>query len=147
VSLGKPVRKRHLQGYLAHKKHPHLQDPAVALYLGTCGDPRGMGVSYERGTPVCHEKDEQHAERAFSMYRGTSLARKRTPLGPYSRPMPMSPRGLLGGWASSFGRGTPVCTAYPFEPGGCGQAPMRNLSGRDIPAMKRMNNVQRERVL
>ena len=24
----------------------------VAFYLGTYGDPRGVGVSYERGTPV-----------------------------------------------------------------------------------------------
>ena len=24
----------------------------MALCLGTCGDPRGGGVSYERGTPV-----------------------------------------------------------------------------------------------
>ena len=27
------------------------QDPAVALCLGTYGGPRGVGVSYERGTP------------------------------------------------------------------------------------------------
>jgi len=25
--------------------------PIVALCLGSCGDPRGVGVSYERGTP------------------------------------------------------------------------------------------------
>ena len=31
---------------------PPPQDPTVALCLGTCGDPRGLGVSYERGTPV-----------------------------------------------------------------------------------------------
>ena len=29
------------------------QDPTVALCLGTYGSPRGVGVSYERGTPVC----------------------------------------------------------------------------------------------
>ena len=28
------------------------EDPAVALGLGTYGDPRGLGVSYERGAPV-----------------------------------------------------------------------------------------------
>ena len=28
------------------------QDPAVALCLGTYGDPRGVGVSFARGTPV-----------------------------------------------------------------------------------------------
>ena len=45
---------RDLQGYLAHKKHPPPLDPEVALCLGTYGDPRGVGVSYERGTPVKH---------------------------------------------------------------------------------------------
>ena len=28
------------------------EDPAVDLFLRTYGDPRGVGVSYERGTPV-----------------------------------------------------------------------------------------------
>jgi len=37
-------------------------------------------------------------------HRGTSLIRKRTPLGPYGRPMPR----VLGGWAFSYERGTPV---------------------------------------
>jgi len=36
--------------------------------------------------------------------RGTSLIRKRTSLGPYRRPMPR----VLGWWAFSYGRGTPV---------------------------------------
>ena len=27
-------------------------DPTLALCLGTYGDPRGVGVSYERGTPI-----------------------------------------------------------------------------------------------
>jgi len=40
-----------VQGYLAHKKHPPY-DPTVALFLGTYRDPMGVGVSYERGTPV-----------------------------------------------------------------------------------------------
>jgi hypothetical protein len=31
---------------------PSPQDPAVALNLGSYDDPRGVGVSYERGTPV-----------------------------------------------------------------------------------------------
>ena len=37
-------------------------------------------------------------------YRGTSLTRKFTPLGPYRRPMPR----VLGGRAVSYERGTPV---------------------------------------
>ena len=36
------------------------------------------------------------------MFRGTSLTRTRTPLGPYRRPR------VLGGWAFSHGRGTHV---------------------------------------
>ena len=55
--------------------------PAVALCLGPFGDPRGVGVSYERGTPCT-------SENTLSSYRGTPLARKRTPLGPYSVTMP-----------------------------------------------------------
>ena len=31
---------------------PPPQDPTVALCLGTYGDPMGVGVSHERGTPV-----------------------------------------------------------------------------------------------
>ena len=41
-----------LQGYLAHQNPPPPQDPAVALCPGSYGDPRGVGVSYERGIPV-----------------------------------------------------------------------------------------------
>ena len=41
-----------VQGYLAHKNPPPPQNPTVALYLGTYGGPRGVGVSYERGTHV-----------------------------------------------------------------------------------------------
>ena len=41
-------------------------------------------------------------------YRGTSLMRKRSSLGPYRRLMPRTPRGVLGGWAFSGRRGTPV---------------------------------------
>ena len=41
-----------LQGYLAHKKHSPRGTIQLALCLGTYGDPRGMGVSHERGTLV-----------------------------------------------------------------------------------------------
>ena len=41
---------------MAHTGVPHssetLPDPTVGLYLGSCGGPRGVAVSYERGTPV-----------------------------------------------------------------------------------------------
>ena len=34
-------------------KNADSSDPAVAMFLGTYGDARGVGVSYERGTPAC----------------------------------------------------------------------------------------------
>jgi hypothetical protein len=39
---------------------------------------------------------------------GTSPTRKRNPLGPYRKPMPRVLGGVLGVWAFSYGRGTPV---------------------------------------
>ena len=41
-----------LQGHLAHKNPPPPQGPGSRASLGTYGDPMGVGVSYERGTPV-----------------------------------------------------------------------------------------------
>jgi len=41
-----------LQGYFAHKKHPPLRLYSSLICLGTDSDPRGVGVSYKRGTPV-----------------------------------------------------------------------------------------------
>ena len=41
-------------------------------------------------------------------YRGTSLIRKRTPLGPYRRPVPRVLGESWGGGAFSYERGTPV---------------------------------------
>ena len=35
---------------------PTQWDPEVALCLGTYGDPMGVGVSYERGTPAPDKK-------------------------------------------------------------------------------------------
>jgi len=49
-----------------------LQDPTVRLCLGTYGDPMGVGVSYERGTPVgslggaCSEVRGNYAVRGDS---------------------------------------------------------------------------------
>ena len=54
-----------------------------------------------RGVPL-------HEESRCVHYRGTSLVRKCTPLGPYRRPMPRVLGGVLGGWAFSYWRGTPV---------------------------------------
>ena len=41
-------------------------------------------------------------------YRGTSLVKKRTPLGPYRRHMPR----VLGEWTLSYERGTPVVGSH-----------------------------------
>ena len=41
-----------LQRYLAHENNPPPYDPTVARCLGTYVDPRGVRVSYARGTPV-----------------------------------------------------------------------------------------------
>jgi len=68
------------------------------MCLGTCGDPRGVGVSYEQGTPVdlSYFTHEGGAEGAYqdnvgraqglfkgfylkALYRGTSLIRNTPP--------------------------------------------------------------------
>ena len=63
--------------------------PKVRLY----GDPRWVGVFYERGAPVAWflETNGTHRRRFLLACRGTSLTRKRTPLEPYRTPMPMVP--------------------------------------------------------
>ena len=45
------------------------------------------------------------------VYRGTSLIKKRTPVGPYRRPRVVG--GVQGGWAFSCERGTPVHRTVP----------------------------------
>ena len=53
---------------------------------------------------LCSRRMQSHL--SCVQYRGTSRTRKRTPLGPYRRPMPR----VLGGWAFCFERSTPVET-------------------------------------
>ena len=50
--VGRGVCFRVYMWYLAHKNPPPPQNPTVAICLGSYGDPRGVGVSDERGTPV-----------------------------------------------------------------------------------------------
>jgi len=70
-----------VEGYLAHKNPPPY-DPAVALCLGTYGDPRGVDVSYVRLTPVWRLI---WSSRVLPPY----LAHDKVPpLGPYRRLMP-----------------------------------------------------------
>ena len=45
-------KKRTPAGVFRSKTTPPPWDPTVALCLGAYGDPRGAGVSYERGTPA-----------------------------------------------------------------------------------------------
>jgi hypothetical protein len=49
VPFFKPFARR---GVPRSSELPHPQEPTVALFLGTYGDPRGVGISCERGTPV-----------------------------------------------------------------------------------------------
>jgi len=48
-------RRAHYRGTSLIRNTPPY-DPTVALCLGTYGDLRGVGVSYERGTPVAHTR-------------------------------------------------------------------------------------------
>jgi len=54
-------RERQLQGCLAHPKQPPCTtlQYTVALCVRTFGDPREVGVSYERGTPVAKRRERQ----------------------------------------------------------------------------------------
>ena len=47
---------RGCKGVPRSKEPPPPLDPAVALWLGTYGDPGGLGGFYERGTPVRNEQ-------------------------------------------------------------------------------------------
>ena len=53
-------------------------------HIPTVGS-QGEAFSYERGTPVALRL---RIPGAAGIYRGTSLFRKRSPLGPYRRPLP-----------------------------------------------------------
>ena len=50
---------------------PPPQDPTVALCLGTCGDPRGVGVCYEQGTPVKTTREFEPRQRELARLRST----------------------------------------------------------------------------
>jgi len=58
-----------------------------------------LDCSYEGSYPLVRRTGvRKHRQcRALRAYRGTSLIRERTLLGPYSRPMPMALWGSLGG--------------------------------------------------
>ena len=52
ISLHHPQLQSYIYGDTSLIRTIPFVDPTVALSLGTYGDPRGVGVSYERGTPV-----------------------------------------------------------------------------------------------
>ena len=81
-------RVRGLQGYLAHEKPPTPQDHHRALGVGLL-----LGFKGERFRMSAVPLYRGCGKAAFTTYRVTSLTRKRTPLGPYRRPMPR----VLGG--------------------------------------------------
>jgi hypothetical protein len=96
-----------VQGYLAHKKQPPFLGPSQEPRHGPTVGSHGGAVSYERGTLLvaprpsprhtCARGEGERGPHGSSVaarrqpghrYRGTSLTRKRTPLGPYHRPVP-----------------------------------------------------------
>ena len=85
-------------------------------------------VLYERGTPVppqggegiardTHRPRLVHFSLAMYTYKGTSLTRKCTPLGPYRRPMPRDLGGSQGG--GRFLMGEVPHVPKKFEPVAC----------------------------
>ena len=64
-----------------------------------------------RGGPVPGWSSQQ--QQRASAYRGTSLIRKRIPLGPYRRPTPRILGGVLGEWAFFYGQKCPCMCLAP----------------------------------
>jgi hypothetical protein len=72
-----------------------------------------MSLKYEPSSSECRRTTKSGdwarcPPPARTGRRGTSLIRKRTPLGPFRRPMPRVLWGSSGGGAFSYERGTPV---------------------------------------
>ena len=120
------------QGHLTSKNRAPLR-PCSRLRLGPFSGPGGGALFYERATPVAvlqpgctywsywgfneHSTSATDVGVSFSgfsqldalcvRYRGTSLTRKRTTLGPYRTPMLRVLGGSWGGGRFFYGRGTP----------------------------------------
>ena len=95
-----------VQGYLAHKKPPSRRTLQQAFAQGPMVILGGWAFSYERGTPVRRPMRSNRSNFAHITYRGTSLTRKRLPVGPYSRTVPRALR-----W--SWGVGVFLWARYP----------------------------------
>jgi hypothetical protein len=68
------------------------QTRPVGLFL-LRRDPQVLPSNLPRIPEIFHESPEATLVDKMSVYRGTSLIRKRTPQGPYHRPMPRVLRG------------------------------------------------------
>ena len=91
-------------------------------YRGTCDfderlrDHNFPKVNYVRQIEFCGRRGAEphrgrlgHLHGGAAPYRGTSLIRKRSPLGPYRRAIPRVLGGSwVGGWAFSYERDTPA---------------------------------------
>ena len=82
------------------KKRPPPQDPPRTLGIVLLQDPSGRRF--------CMSEVPLRVVGVEMPCRGTSLTGKRTPPGPYRRPLPRVLRGNLGGWECFDGRGAPV---------------------------------------
>jgi len=69
---------------------PPPWDHHRTLGIWSCGRVLGGAFSYGRGSPVGCDCRNQHAGECWGerdQFRGTSLTRDRSPLGPYNRPL------------------------------------------------------------
>ena len=77
-----------LQGYLAHKKQPHLLGPPKGPRHRPTAKSYGGAVSYEEGTPVTRANVAAAGNRHV-YYRVTSLIRECPPLEDHHRTLGM----------------------------------------------------------
>ena len=64
-----------------HPGHrPPPQDPTVALFLGTYGDPRGVGVSYQRDTPAAPPETRNPKHGARTIRNNPPAGNSRSPI-------------------------------------------------------------------
>ena len=106
------------RGGLVFKAHRLLYRSILGLRVIKKKTKKNTRPVFIRPVPVAPPSFSQRRERPCSglgwlicckfarqrPYRATSLTRNTPPIGPYSSPMPR----VLGGWAFSYGRGTPV---------------------------------------
>ena len=114
----------HLHEYLTHKEHPPLGPRGRPVHR-VLGGSLGVGRFLMGEVPLYAGFRGQAPRRRRSerLYRGTSLTRKRTLLGPYRRPTPQVLGGSQGGGRFPMGQ-------VLLYAGLSGQAPRRSRSER-----------------